>query len=83
MSGCSRRIASAQGKFEPSISIELGILVLPDKEFRYLRHSCYSRCEPPRVRSFLSDSLCRHRDRTVPSPSILMAPGVQSLRLPR
>src|SRR4051794_22704110 len=43
---------------------------LPDKEFRYLRHACYSAslldvaCV---ARSFLPDSSCRHEDRTVSS----------------
>jgi hypothetical protein len=59
---------------------------LPDKEFRYLRHSCYSRSDIARskARTFLPDSSCRHEDRTVPLP--LMAYqrtlGVQSLRIP-
>jgi hypothetical protein len=48
----------------------VGQLCLPDKEFRYLRHSCYSAvagCHDV-ARSFLPDSPCRHEDRTVPSP---------------
>ena len=62
---------------------------LPDKEFRYLRHSCYSFCyvdagtaRTELVRSFLPDSPCRHEDRTVSSPLLIAAPSVQSLRIP-
>ena len=62
---------------------------LPDKEFRYLRHCCYtllmSMCGTAArnaVRSFLPDSSCRHEDRTVSSPPSHEGPGVQSLRIP-
>jgi hypothetical protein len=59
MSGCAHEVALVWGS-----------LCLPDKEFRYLRHSCYSvmaGCHAV-ARSFLPDSPCRHEDRTVPSP---------------
>jgi hypothetical protein len=54
---------------------------LPDKEFRYLRtvRSCYNPTKCRTVRSFPSDSLCRHRDRTI--SSLVRESGVWSLRI--
>jgi hypothetical protein len=70
---------------------------LPDKEFRYLRHCCYSLVDTfitstnldKRTRSFLPGSPCRHEGRTVSSssqglsPLLFDVPRVQSLRIPR
>jgi hypothetical protein len=59
MSGCAHGVAPVQGTLD-----------VPDKEFRYLRHFCYS--DFPLfgfvvIRSFLPDSPYRYGDRTVPS----------------
>src|SRR5271155_2391062 len=70
---------------------------LPDKEFRYLRHCCYSLSITSITstnlekwtRPFLPDSPCRHEGRTVSSSSqglsalLIDEPRVQSLRIPR
>jgi len=73
-------------RYEPDLALSLarqwGKSNLPDKEFRYLRHSCYSPVLGRGARSFVlpPSSPRRRGGRTISSPE--RASGVWPLRIP-